>query len=199
MKNDFDILNEVTIDFSEYDDIPLNDIEKQQMKNRIKSKIKTSSRFMNKKIIASVLSFILLGSLFSLDMLILNMIGLVNYGRGNFIFVVLLMLALLLFTLTLGTFACVLFKSEEVTNKILSLVCNLLALTSGIFFPVDGLGKWISKISDFSPVKQVVDRGFSIIYDNSFKYYNVTLFSILGITMLLFVAIHIVYKPQDFI
>ncbi|MHC1685771.1 MAG: ABC transporter permease [Clostridiaceae bacterium] len=144
-------------------------------------------------------TFLFLGSLFSLNMFVLYKIGLVNYGGVNFIFVVFLMLALLLFTLTLGTFTCVLFKSEEVTNKILSLVCNLLALTSGIFFPVDGLGKWVSKISDFSPVKQVVERGFSIIYDNSFRYYNVTLFSILVITMLLFIAIHNVYKPEDFI
>lgn len=63
MKNDFDILNEVTIDFSEYDDLSLNDIEKQEMKNRVKNKIKTKERFLNKKVIASIISLMLIGGI----------------------------------------------------------------------------------------------------------------------------------------
>lgn len=47
------MLNDVSIDFNEYGDCKLNDIEKKQMKKRIKSKIRTQHKSKRGKIIAA--------------------------------------------------------------------------------------------------------------------------------------------------
>lgn len=47
------MLNDVSIDFSEYEDCKLNDIEKEQMKRRIKNKIRTQHKGRKGKIIVA--------------------------------------------------------------------------------------------------------------------------------------------------
>jgi ABC-type polysaccharide/polyol phosphate export systems, permease component len=146
-----------------------------------------------------VSSFTFIGVLFTIVMIFLSITHIVNFGGENFKYVLALILVLLFFTTALGTFVCVLLKDEETTNKILSFICNILALTSGIFFPVDGLGSWIKRISDFSPVKQVIQSIFTLIYDGSFKNYNVTISMIMLLTVALIIGIHFSYKPENFI
>lgn len=66
-------------------------------------------------------SFLFMGITFSIDLIIFNALGIVNYGGKNFIYVLILFMALLLFATTLGGAVCVTLRSEELTNKIISI------------------------------------------------------------------------------
>lgn len=144
-------------------------------------------------------SYLFMGVIFSLDLIIFNALGIVNYGGKNFIYVLILFMALLLFATTLGGAICVTLRSEELTNKIISLVINLFAIFSGLFFPIDGLGEWASKIAKLSPLKWVLDSIFQIIYDGNFQHFNLTVGSLIGLSLLFFVIVHINYRPEDYI
>lgn len=48
MKNDYELLNEVKVDFDKYDDIELNELEKKKMKNRLKAKINSKKKSTKK-------------------------------------------------------------------------------------------------------------------------------------------------------
>ena len=74
-------------------------------------------------------------------MLIFNSIGLVNYGKTNIAYSLLLDLALVTFSITFGGAFCVLLKSEDIATKILNLAINVLAILSGLFFPMYIFGK----------------------------------------------------------
>ena len=70
--------------------------------------------------LSKVLStFCLLAITFTLNMVILEFTGIVNFGGDNFIYVLLLMMILLLFSITLGCAVCVTLKSQDLTNKLL--------------------------------------------------------------------------------
>ncbi|WP_454051988.1 ABC transporter permease [Clostridium sp. Marseille-Q7071] len=144
-------------------------------------------------------TFLFIGSLFTLDMSILSITGMVNYGGGKFLYILILILVLLFFTVTLGAFVCVLIKNEEGTNKILSLVCNILALTSGIFFPIDGLGEKIKSIVALSPIKMIIESIFKIIYDGNFNGYLTTISIIISITIILLIGINFLFNGEDYI
>ncbi|GKX67156.1 ABC transporter permease [Inconstantimicrobium mannanitabidum] len=144
-------------------------------------------------------SYLFMGVIFSLDLIIFNALGIVNYGGKNFIYVLILFMALLLFSTTFGGAICVTLKSEELTNKIISLIMNLFALLSGLFFPIDGLGDWASKVANLSPLKWVLDSIFKIIYDGNFQNFSLTIGSLLGISLLLIVVVHVNYRTEDYI
>lgn len=61
MKNDYELLNEVKVDFDNYDNIELNDLEKKKMKNRLKSKINVKKKTTKKIIIAASTLLIIAG------------------------------------------------------------------------------------------------------------------------------------------
>lgn len=88
------------------------------------------------KLIVSISYFIL-----AFYMLIFNSTGLVNYGKSNIAYSLLLDLALVTFSITFGGAFCVLLKSEDIATKILNLVINVLAILSGLFFPMYIFGK----------------------------------------------------------
>lgn len=135
----------------------------------------------------------------SVNMILMNYFGIVNFGEKNFIYVLGLFWAFLLFTVTIGGAVCVILKTEELTNVILSNIATIFALLSGMFFPVDSLGKVVSRISNLSPVKWILDSTFSVIYDNNFENYKLIVFSLTLLSIACLVVMHFNYKPEDYI
>lgn len=64
-------------------------------------------------------TFILLSTTFTINMMILELVGIVNLGGKNFIYVLMLIIALLFFSITLGCAVCVILKNQDLTNKLL--------------------------------------------------------------------------------
>ncbi|MDV4149337.1 DUF4179 domain-containing protein [Clostridium sp. AL.422] len=61
MKNDYELLNEVKVDFDNYDNIELNDLEKKKIKNRLKAKLNVKKKTTKKIIIAASTLIIIAG------------------------------------------------------------------------------------------------------------------------------------------
>ncbi|OCA97213.1 ABC transporter permease [Clostridium beijerinckii] len=144
-------------------------------------------------------SFIFMGATFTIDMFVMQVCGWVNFGNHNFIYVIGLMLALLAFTVSFGGAVCVILKSEELTNKILSIIATAFAVFSGVFFPIAGLGEWADKISNLSPLKWVLTTIFQLIYDGGSKYYNIVSFTLISFTLVFIIIVHLNYHPEDYI
>ena len=135
----------------------------------------------------------------SINMTLMNYFGLVNFGNENFIFVLGLFWAFLLFTVTIGGAVCVIIKEEELTNIILSNIATVFAILSGMFFPVDSLGKVVSSIANLSPIKWIVDLSFSVIYDNNFQNYTAIILGLISLSIVSLIVMHFNYKPEDYI
>ena len=101
--------------------------------------------------------------------------------------------------MTIGGAVCVIIKTEELTNTILSNVSSILAFVSGMFFPVDNLGKAVSSIANLSPIKWILDLSFSVIYDNNFQNYNVIVMGLILLSIAALIVMHFNYKPEDYI
>lgn len=146
-----------------------------------------------------ITTFLFLGVSFLLHILILNGTGLVNFGGENFGFVLLLLFCLLLFTVTLGGAICTLIKSEDLTNKIVGVIINTLAIFSGIFFPIATLGKFAQTVANQIPVKMMLNTIFQLIYDNSMEHYGVTIAITVLCSLLFLWVIHRNYHVEDYI
>jgi len=144
-------------------------------------------------------SYLFMGISFSINMALMNYFKIVNFGGANFIYVLGLFMAFLLLSVTIGGAACVIIKTEELTNTILSNIASLLALVSGMFFPVDNLGKTVSTIANLSPIKWILDLSFSVIYDNNFQHYNFIVMGLLLLSIAALIVMHLNYKPEDYI
>lgn len=144
-------------------------------------------------------SFIFIEISFVLNMILMNYFKIVNFGGSNFIYILVLFAAFLLFTVTLGGAVCVIIKEEELTNTILSAITNIFALLSGMFFPVDSLGKVISKLANLSPLKWILDTSFNVIYDNNFHSYNDIVSALVLLSMVCLATMHYNYRPEDYI
>lgn len=148
------------------------------------------------KIIAS---FIILFVIYAIDTLIMNYFNIVNFGGQNFKYILLLFTAFLLFIVTLGGAACVIFKSEELTNNIMSIFIISFSVLSGLFFPLESLGSWILKIADLCPLKWVVDITFNVIYDQNFQNYYSVVIGLLVLSLILIIITNVLYKPEQYI
>ncbi|EOR28070.1 hypothetical protein A500_01110 [Clostridium sartagoforme AAU1] len=62
MKNDYELLNETKVDFSKYENIELNDLEKKKMKNGLRGKIYIKKKY-NRKIIAVASTVLIVGAM----------------------------------------------------------------------------------------------------------------------------------------
>lgn len=144
-------------------------------------------------------SYLFMGISFSLNMVIMNYFKIVNFGGENFIYVLGLMMTFLFFSVTIGGAACVIIKTEELTNTILSNVSSILAFVSGMFFSVDNLGKTVSSIANLSPIKWILDLSFSVIYDNNFQNYGVIVMGLILLSIAALIVMHFNYKPEDYI
>ena len=112
-------------------------------------------------------TFIFLETAFIIQMIILNATGLVNYGGENFGIILMLITVLLAFSISLGGAICTIVKSEDLTNKIVGITINSVAIFSGVFFPIAKLGTFADNVSNFLPAKMILNTAFQVIYDNS--------------------------------
>ncbi|MFB0845018.1 ABC transporter permease [Paenibacillus oleatilyticus] len=123
----------------------------------------------------------------------------VHLGGADIGYVAVLLLLLMLMSAALGVWLCCLFKSEEASNKLLSMVNNVLALLGGLFFQLDGLGETIAKASCFSPVKWVSEAIFRIIYDHDPALFATAAAVMLGVTALLLLGCKLTFKTEDYV
>ncbi|HMM06917.1 MAG TPA: ABC transporter permease [Clostridiales bacterium] len=89
-----------------------------------------------------------------------------NFGGADAIFLWLLMLTVDLFAVCFSVMFCCILKNEETVNMILSTVVMLLCLLGGVFFPMKGMGRVVSAISNISPVTWISAAAFQTVYAN---------------------------------
>lgn len=146
-----------------------------------------------------ITTFLFIEIAFLVQISILNITGLVNYGGENFGAILLLLTLLLAFSVSLGGAVCSAIKSEDLSNKILGIIINTLAIFSGVFFPIAELGQLAESISNLSPVKMIITTAFQIIYDSSFAEFAPTIIITLISTTVLIYIIHKKYKIENYI
>ena len=145
-------------------------------------------------------SYLFIGITFTIDISVMQLCHFVNYGgKQNIISVLILMYCMLAFSVTLGGAVCVLLKSEELTNKILTIIATAFAVFSGIFFPIASFGKWIAVFANYSPLKLVIDCAFQLIYDGNSANYISIIDGLLICSVIFIIIIHIFYKPEDYL
>lgn len=85
--------------------------------------------------------------------------------------IVLLYLLTEFFSNALGVMFCCIFKTEAMSNQILSIFINLFAIFGGLMFPMDGYGKAVRAISYLSPAKWIAKASFDMIYDRDYGWF----------------------------
>lgn len=144
-------------------------------------------------------SFFFMGIMFTIDMCILQYFNIVNYGHGQFLKVLGVMYSMLAFSVSLGGAVCVILHSEELTNKLLTIVATAMAVFSGVFFQIDGFGDWAENMSKVSVLKWGIDCVFEIIYDGSCSFYAPLIVTLILAAIICIILIHFFYKPEDYI
>lgn len=122
-----------------------------------------------------------------------------NVGESRYIYVLLVMTAFLFFSTCFGAFMCCLFRSEEVANKILSLINLIFAAIGGALFPIDNFGNVVQKLSDISPMKWMIECVFGIIYDNDFSLFMPLILVFIAISIIFIIVCQITFKPEEYV
>lgn len=110
---------------------------------------------------------------------------------------------LILFILTeflsvaLGVMLCCIFKTEALSNQILSIVINMFAILGGLLFPLDGYGKVLRSISYISPAKFLTKTIFSIIYDKDFSGFYPTVTILIFLTAVVLIVCDKTFRKED--
>ena len=136
---------------------------------------------------------------FMVHISIFHFTGLVNFGGDNVLGVMSLFFSLMVFMVTLGGAISSLIKNEDLTNKIVGVTINCFAVVSGLFFPVEMLGKFAGDIANSTPVKMTLNKIFEIIYDNSFTSFGWVIGVTTLFTIVFLIIIHKNYKIEDYI
>lgn len=123
----------------------------------------------------------------------------VNFGGEKAIFLWILMIAVEFFASCLSVMVCCIVKSEEITNTIVSNLITLLAVVGGLFFPVNGMGKVIEVVSDFTPVKWISTSLFQIVYDNNMMSFLPTLGMLLVLGVICIFVSHKAFRMEEYL
>lgn len=102
-----------------------------------------------------------------------------------------------LMSVTLGVMLCCIFKKESISNQILSIVINLMAVLGGLLFSLDGYGKIVKHISAVSPAKMLVKTTFSMIYDNDFTTFLPTVGLLFIIIIMMLFVCRKTFRKED--
>lgn len=129
---------------------------------------------------------------------ILNIALNVNFG-SKFIYVLILLMLLSLSSSAVGILFCCIFKSEELANKILSIINNSLAFLGGTFIPLEGFGKTIRVLSGISPVTWIQRDIFKIIYDGNTDVFLPEVLALIGAFLVATVLCKITFRTEDYI
>ena len=144
-------------------------------------------------------TFVFTSACFSVMMLLANKVLGVDYGGRNAGLVLCLVLLFNLFSSAAGVMMCCIFKSEEATNKILSLVNMLLALFGGLFFQLDGLGRAAAVISRVSPVKWVLDGILRIVYDGDTASFLPISAAFILLSLAMLMLCRLTFRTEDYV
>lgn len=123
----------------------------------------------------------------------------VRFSNGNLLQVTLLFFALNFFCSCVGVLMCCVVKSEGVANQILSIVTAVLAVLSGVFFPISGFGATINKISDKMPTTRILKLVFTLIYDQKSAGLSILLLILIGLSLLMIVLCSYLFKGEDYV
>ncbi len=131
--------------------------------------------------------------------MLLHVLLKVHFGGSNTGFTLSILIMFEAFASILGVLCCCIFKSENTSNQILSMVINISALLGGLFFRLDGFGSIVEKISYLSPVKWIVINMFKIIYDHDFSYYLPTVLILFFLSVAALLLCRKFYRTEDYI
>lgn len=123
----------------------------------------------------------------------------VTFGGIYVIYVTIIVLLFNMFSTVVGVLGCCIFKSEEITNKILTIVNNILAILGGVFFSLEGLGESIRVVSYISPVKWVVECMMKIIYDHDLSLFGITGSVLIGLSIFALFLCFVFFKEEDYV
>lgn len=145
-------------------------------------------------------TFIFTTVCYTLTGVILSILFGANYGMGVAAIQVWgLFLVLNFFCCCLGVLVCCIFKDEGVANQLISLISALIAIASGLFFPLSSISKQIQKFSEILPLTRVTDTIFQLIYDDHTKAFLPSLI-ILGILSLISIIFcGYLFKGEDYL
>lgn len=146
-----------------------------------------------------VSTFIFASVIFTITLIVEEKILGINLGGEDFIYIVFLLIAFNFLMCSFGAFMCCIFKSEEATNKVLSLLNLIIALLGGLFFPVESLSKAVEKISYVSPVKWITESIFKIIYDKDLSTFTPTIAICIGGSIMFIILCQITFKPEEYV
>ena len=174
--------------------------------NFMEARIKASNmRIMFSPVKTSYIYFSKIIATFSFSAICLFMVSLVlkallnvNFG-SKFIYVFILFALLSLSSASVGVLFCCIFKSEELANKILSIINNTLAFLGGSFIPVDGFGKTIRAICDVSPVTWIQKGIFKMIYDGNMDAFLPMVIILLAVFAVTLILCKITFKTEDYV
>ena len=150
--------------------------------------------YLSKLLVATGFSYVILATY----MVLFNATGFVNFGGRQIGPLLLLDFACVTFAITFGGAFCVILRNEDLATNLLNLVINVLAIVSGLFFPMTIFGKKIAAIADMSPIAKVTDDFFAIIYDHNFQGSVSTIAILLAGSCVFLLIIHILYRPEKF-
>lgn len=159
------------------------------------SPIDTSYIYLSKITATFIFSSVCYMSVMALLKLIFN----INYGGKNLIYVFILLELFTLLSSALGILFCCIFKSEELANKILSPFLNIFGIFGGLFFPIDGFGKAVEKLTYISPAKWVLVSIFKIIYDNDFIYFFPAVMILVILTAVFIFGCKLTFREEDYV
>jgi len=100
---------------------------------------------------------------------------------------------------SLGTFFCCLLHTEEAASTLLSMTISLLCILGGTFFSLNGMGRILSMLSSFSPVKWLNDAFFALCCDNSQALAVPVAFGCLIFSLLLTAGCALFFKTEDYL
>lgn len=123
----------------------------------------------------------------------------VNFGgaKAPYIFIMLLLFNML--STLIGILFCCIFKSEESTNKILSIFINISAILGGTFFQIDGLGKTAQQVSNISPLKWITKAVFRTIYDGDTSLVLPVCAIFIAASLILLLGCKLTFKTEDYV
>lgn len=123
----------------------------------------------------------------------------ITFGVNHLFQIWLLLAGLILLSSSVGVWLCTLFKSEGVANQILSIFINILAIFSGIFFPIYSFGETIVSISCWNPLNYVIQTVFALIYDQEASQFLIVFVILLCLSLVVIGCAQACFNQEDYL
>lgn len=123
----------------------------------------------------------------------------VNFGGSLFPYVAAIVAGVGVFSAAVGVMFCCLLRSEEVANKVVSPISQIIALAGGLFFPLDGISETMARLSWYSPAKWIVEATFRIIYDRDVGLFWPTMAVLAAGTGIAWLVCRWTFRTEDYV